>query len=149
MKTKKSNSKYLAELTGDFKKVADRYEGQKDKGYVFVAYDKDDEDTIANAYHGAGSPVDLAECLYACMKRPDSGERGDYGSIGIYVDKSGRRSTQNGRNSKTKELMKSINIKRLSEDALLPKRATEGAACFDLYVPKDTCDKERKEHHPS
>lgn len=69
MKTKKSNSKYLAELTGDFKKVADRYEGQKDKGYVFVAYDKDDEDTIANAYHGAGSPVDLAECLYACMKR--------------------------------------------------------------------------------
>lgn len=37
--------------------------------------------------------------------------------------------------------MKSINIKRLSEDALLPVRATEGAACFDLYVPKDTAIK--------
>jgi dUTP pyrophosphatase len=34
--------------------------------------------------------------------------------------------------------METIRIKRLSEDALLPVRATEGAACFDLYVPKDT-----------
>lgn len=31
-----------------------------------------------------------------------------------------------------------IKIKRLSEDALIPMRATEGAACFDLYVPRDT-----------
>ena len=34
--------------------------------------------------------------------------------------------------------MKTIRIKRLSEDALIPVRATDGAACFDLYVPKDT-----------
>lgn len=34
--------------------------------------------------------------------------------------------------------METIKIKRLSEDALLPVRATEGAACFDLYVPKET-----------
>lgn len=34
--------------------------------------------------------------------------------------------------------METIRIKRLSEDALLPVRATDGAACFDLYVPKDT-----------
>ena len=34
--------------------------------------------------------------------------------------------------------METIKIKRLSEDALIPVRATEGAACFDLYVPKDT-----------
>ena len=34
--------------------------------------------------------------------------------------------------------METIKIKRLSEDALVPVRATDGAACFDLYVPKDT-----------
>lgn len=34
--------------------------------------------------------------------------------------------------------METIRIKRLSEDALIPVKATEGAACFDLYVPKDT-----------
>lgn len=34
--------------------------------------------------------------------------------------------------------MDTIRIKRLSEDALVPMRATDGAACFDLYVPKDT-----------
>ena len=34
--------------------------------------------------------------------------------------------------------METIRIKRLTEDALLPVRATDGAACFDLYVPKDT-----------
>lgn len=34
--------------------------------------------------------------------------------------------------------MEAIKIKRLSEDALIPVRATDGAACFDLYVPKDT-----------
>ena len=33
--------------------------------------------------------------------------------------------------------METIKIKRLSEDALLPVKATEGAACFDLYVPRD------------
>ena len=31
-----------------------------------------------------------------------------------------------------------IKIKRLSEDALIPVRSTNGAACFDLYVPRDT-----------
>ena len=31
-----------------------------------------------------------------------------------------------------------IKIKRLSNDALIPLRATNGAACFDLYVPRDT-----------
>lgn len=34
--------------------------------------------------------------------------------------------------------LQKIKIKRLSEDALIPVRATDGAACFDLYVPKDT-----------
>lgn len=34
--------------------------------------------------------------------------------------------------------MTEIKIKRLSEDALIPVRATDGAACFDLYVPRDT-----------
>lgn len=34
--------------------------------------------------------------------------------------------------------METIRIKRLSEDALIPVKGTEGAACFDLYVPKDT-----------
>lgn len=34
--------------------------------------------------------------------------------------------------------MEMIGIKRLSEDALIPMKATDGAACFDLYVPKDT-----------
>lgn len=34
--------------------------------------------------------------------------------------------------------METIKIKRLSEDALIPVRATDGAACYDLYVPKDT-----------
>lgn len=34
--------------------------------------------------------------------------------------------------------METIKIKRLSEEALLPVKATDGAACFDLYVPKDT-----------
>ena len=33
--------------------------------------------------------------------------------------------------------MTEIKIKRLSEDALIPVRATDGAACFDLYVPRD------------
>lgn len=31
-----------------------------------------------------------------------------------------------------------IKIKRLSEDAILPKKATNGAVGYDLYVPKDT-----------
>ena len=34
--------------------------------------------------------------------------------------------------------METIKIKRLSEEALLPVKATEGAACFDLYVPRET-----------
>lgn len=34
--------------------------------------------------------------------------------------------------------METIRIKRLSEDALIPMKATEGAACFDLYVPRET-----------
>ena len=34
--------------------------------------------------------------------------------------------------------METIKIKRLSEDALIPVRATDGAACYDLYVPRDT-----------
>lgn len=34
--------------------------------------------------------------------------------------------------------MDTIKIKRLSEDALIPVRATDGAACYDLYVPRDT-----------
>lgn len=33
--------------------------------------------------------------------------------------------------------METIRIKRLSEDALIPVRATEGAACFDLYTPRE------------
>lgn len=34
--------------------------------------------------------------------------------------------------------METIRIKRLSEDALVPMKATDGAACFDLYVPRET-----------
>lgn len=34
--------------------------------------------------------------------------------------------------------MDTIKIKRLSDDAFIPIKATDGAACFDLYVPKDT-----------
>lgn len=34
--------------------------------------------------------------------------------------------------------MEAIRIKKLSEDALIPVKATDGAACFDLYIPKDT-----------
>lgn len=33
--------------------------------------------------------------------------------------------------------METIKIKRLSEDALIPMKATEGAACFDLYTPRE------------
>ena len=33
--------------------------------------------------------------------------------------------------------METIKIKRLSEEALLPVKATEGAACFDLYAPRE------------
>ena len=33
--------------------------------------------------------------------------------------------------------MEKIRIKRLSDDALIPVRATEGAACFDLYTPRE------------
>jgi dUTP pyrophosphatase len=34
--------------------------------------------------------------------------------------------------------MEAIKIKRLSEDAFIPVRATEGSACYDIYVPRDT-----------
>ena len=34
--------------------------------------------------------------------------------------------------------METIKIKKLSEDALIPVRATDGAACFDLYIPRET-----------
>lgn len=34
--------------------------------------------------------------------------------------------------------MKTIGIKKLSEDAIIPMKATDGAACFDLYVPRET-----------
>lgn len=34
--------------------------------------------------------------------------------------------------------METIGIKKLSEDALIPMRATDGAACFDLYIPRET-----------
>jgi dUTP pyrophosphatase len=33
--------------------------------------------------------------------------------------------------------MEFIGIKRLSKDAFIPVRATDGAACFDLYIPRD------------
>ena len=33
--------------------------------------------------------------------------------------------------------MQTVRIKRLSEDALIPLRATDGAACFDLYTPRE------------
>lgn len=33
--------------------------------------------------------------------------------------------------------METIRIKRLSDEALIPVRATEGAACFDLYTPRE------------
>ena len=33
--------------------------------------------------------------------------------------------------------METIGIKRLSEDALIPMKATDGA-CFDLYIPRET-----------
>ena len=33
--------------------------------------------------------------------------------------------------------METIKVKRLSEDAYLPMRATDGAACFDLYTPRE------------
>lgn len=34
--------------------------------------------------------------------------------------------------------METIKIKRLSEDAFIPVKATDGAACFDLYIPRET-----------
>ena len=34
--------------------------------------------------------------------------------------------------------METIGIKRLSEDAIIPMKATDGAACFDLYIPRET-----------
>jgi dUTP pyrophosphatase len=34
--------------------------------------------------------------------------------------------------------MKTIGIKKLSEDAIIPMKATDGAACFDLYIPRET-----------
>ena len=34
--------------------------------------------------------------------------------------------------------MEAIGIKRLSEDAIIPMKATDGAACFDLYIPRET-----------
>lgn len=33
--------------------------------------------------------------------------------------------------------MEIVRIKKLSEDALVPLRATDGAACFDLYTPRE------------
>lgn len=30
-----------------------------------------------------------------------------------------------------------IKIKKLNDQALLPKRATEGSAAYDLYIPED------------
>lgn len=33
--------------------------------------------------------------------------------------------------------MQTVRIKRLSEDALIPLRATDGAGCFDLYTPRE------------
>lgn len=33
--------------------------------------------------------------------------------------------------------METIRIKKLSEEALIPVRATDGAACFDLYTPRE------------
>ena len=36
-----------------------------------------------------------------------------------------------------KRIMQIVRIKRLSEDALIPVRATDGAACFDLYTPRE------------
>lgn len=34
-------------------------------------------------------------------------------------------------------MSKIIKFKRLSEDAIIPKKATEGSIAFDVYVPKD------------
>lgn len=31
-----------------------------------------------------------------------------------------------------------IKIKKLSEDAIIPRKATKGAAAYDLYVPRET-----------
>ena len=31
-----------------------------------------------------------------------------------------------------------IKVKKLSEDAIIPRKATKGSAAYDLFVPKDT-----------
>lgn len=41
-------------------------------------------------------------------------------------------------NQENSKLMETIGIKRLSEDAIIPMKATDGAACFDLYIPRET-----------
>ena len=39
-------------------------------------------------------------------------------------------------------------IKRLSEATILPKRATEGAVAYDVFVPKDTVVKKGRQVIP-
>lgn len=41
-----------------------------------------------------------------------------------------------------------IKVKKLSEDAIIPRKATEGAAAYDLYVPRETVINKRRQIIP-
>lgn len=41
-----------------------------------------------------------------------------------------------------------IKIKKLSEDAIIPRKATKGAAAYDLYVPRETVINKKRQVIP-
>ena len=68
MGKKSRRSEFLRNIAENFKDFAG-CEGDKSKGYILIAYDKDANGEMQNAFVGAGHPADLAECMHGCIVR--------------------------------------------------------------------------------
>lgn len=68
METNKERSEFISEIIENLKKYTEG-EKLKDKGFILLAYDKDEYGTMQNAFIGAGHPADMAECFCGCMRQ--------------------------------------------------------------------------------
>lgn len=68
METNEKKSEFISEIMEKLK-VYTEGEKLKDKGFILLAYDKNEDGNTQNAFLGAGHPADMAECFCGCMKQ--------------------------------------------------------------------------------
>jgi hypothetical protein len=71
METKKKQSEFLSEITDKFKEYTGRLTAEG-KGFILLAYDKNEDGTRQNAFMGEGHPTDVAECIYGCITQNET-----------------------------------------------------------------------------